>query len=80
MPKLKRLSGKEVVSFCEENGFSISRQKGSHINLVRTVFDRKQVVTVPNHKELDRGTLHSIFKKLLVYLSEKDLQDFFYSE
>jgi len=80
MPKLRRLSGKEVISFCEQHNFSISRQKGSHINLVRIAFDVKQVVTVPNHKEIDRGTLHNIFKKLLPFVSEEDLQKFFYTE
>jgi len=80
MPKLRRLSGKEVVSFCEEHHFSISRQKGSHINLVRFSALKKQIVTIPNHKEIDRGTLHAIFKKLLPYISEQDLQKFFYTD
>lgn len=80
MPKLRRLSGKEVISFCEQHNFSISRQKGSHINLVRVVSDVKQVVTIPNHKEIDRGTLHNIFKKLLSFISEEELHKFFYTE
>lgn len=80
MPKLRRLSGKEVVSFCEQHNFSTSRQKGSHINLVRVVSEVKQVVTVPNHKEIDRGTLHNIFKKLRPYISLNDLNNFFYTE
>lgn len=80
MPKQRRLSGKEVVSFCEKHNFSVSRQKGSHINLVCIVSEVKQVVTVPNHKELDRGTLHSIFKKLQPFISEEELQKFFYTK
>ncbi|MFZ2303723.1 MAG: type II toxin-antitoxin system HicA family toxin [Minisyncoccia bacterium] len=80
MPKQRRLSGKEVISFCERHNFNISRQKGSHVNLVRVAFDVKQVVTVPNHKEIDRGTLHNIFKKLLPFIPEKDLQKFFYTD
>ena len=62
MPKLRRLSGKEVIVFCEQYNFKISRQKGSHVNLSRVVSESKQVVTIPNHKEIDRGTLHNIFK------------------
>ena len=80
MPKQKRLSGKEVVSFCERHGFSISRQKGSHINLVRVVSEIRHVVTVPNHKEIDRGTLHNIFKKLRPYIPLADLHKFFYTD
>jgi len=56
------------------------KQKGSHINLVRIVSGIKQVVTIPNHKEIDRGTLHNIFKKLLSFISEDDLHNFFYRE
>jgi len=58
----------------------VSRQKGSHVNLVRVVFEVKQIVTVPNHKEMDRGTLHSIFKKLSRFISEEELQKFFYTD
>ena len=54
MPKLRRLSGKEVIVFCEQYNFKISRQKGSHVNLARIVSESKQVVTIPNHKEIDR--------------------------
>lgn len=79
MPKQKRLSGKEVVNFCEQNNFIVSRQKGSHINLVRIVSGIKQVVTVPNHKEIDRGTLHNIFKKLSSFIPEEELKKFFYT-
>lgn len=79
MPKLKRLSGKDVIIFCEQYGFKISRQKGSHINLARIISESKQVVTIPNHKEIDRGTLHNIFKKLLPFIQEAELKKFFYT-
>lgn len=80
MPKQKQISAKEVISFCEYYNFSISRQKGSHINLVRIVSGTKQVVTVPNHKEIDRGTLHNIFKKLSSFIPENVLKEFFYTK
>lgn len=79
MPKLKRLSGKDVISFCEEHSFKISRQKGSHVNMVRMVSGKKQVLTIPDHKEMDRGTLHSIYKQLLSFIHEKELRGFFYT-
>lgn len=79
MPKLKRLSGKEVISFCQRQGFGIGRQRSSHINMVRIISDKKQVVTVPDHKEIDRGTLHSIYKKLAYFIPEKELRVFFYT-
>ena len=79
MPKLKRLSGKDVITFCEQYNFRISRQKGSHINLARVISENKQVVTIPNHKEIDRGTLHNIFKKLSPFIPETELKKFFYT-
>ena len=79
MPKLKRLSGKEVIKFCEKHSFKISRQNGSHINLVRIISDAKQVITVPGHREIDRGTLHSIYRQLMYFISESELRKFFYT-
>ena len=80
MHKLKRLSGKEVVRFCERLGFRVSRQRGSHINLIREIQGHRQVVTVPNHKEIDRGTLHAIFRKLSLFVSETELYPLFYTD
>ena len=80
MSKLKRISGKQIISFCEDQGFRVGRQKGSHINLVRQTKDGKQVATIPNHKEIDRGTLHTIFKQLTRFIPEVDLRQFFYTE
>jgi len=42
-------------------GFVVYRQRGSHITLVRQ--DPPVQTTVPNHKELDRGTLRSIIRQ-----------------
>ena len=47
--------------------------------MVRIISDKKQVVTVPDHKEIDRGTLHSIYKKLAYFIPEKELRVFFYT-
>jgi predicted RNA binding protein YcfA (HicA-like mRNA interferase family) len=79
MPKLKHLSGKEVIRFCDSYGFTISRQKGSHVNLVRIVSGKKQLVTIPDHREIDRGTLHSICKQLGYYIPENEIREFFYT-
>ena len=79
MPKLKRLSGKQVIAFCEKQSFEIIRQKGSHVNLVRMLVGRKQVVTIPNHREIDRGTLNNIYKLLKQFISEKELREFFFT-
>ncbi|HXK35291.1 MAG TPA: type II toxin-antitoxin system HicA family toxin [Candidatus Paceibacterota bacterium] len=79
MPKLKPLSGKEVVDFCMQYGFTTGKQKGSHMNLIRNSSQETHIVTVPNHKEIDRGTLYNIFKHLKPYIPEEELRKFFYT-
>ena len=59
MTKLPRgLSGKEVVKALGKAGFYTKRRKGSHIILRRD--DPFSQVVVPDHKNLDTGTLDSI--------------------
>ena len=59
MPKLPRISGVEVIKILTKFfGFRTLRQRGSHVTLTNdSVF-----LTVPLHKELDRGTLLSILR------------------
>jgi predicted RNA binding protein YcfA (HicA-like mRNA interferase family) len=42
-------------------GFKIVRQSGSHIHLWHEA--KRILVTVPNHKELAKGTLNAIIKQ-----------------
>jgi predicted RNA binding protein YcfA (HicA-like mRNA interferase family) len=79
MPKLKILSGKEVIKIFEIFGFSIAGQKGSHVKLQR-IKTSKQTLTIPNHPELDKGTLKAIYNQALRYIAEDDLRKYFYSE
>ncbi len=43
-------------------GFKVSRQKGSHVTLVKYEYGRKIVTVVPLHTELKPGTLLGILK------------------
>jgi predicted RNA binding protein YcfA (HicA-like mRNA interferase family) len=61
MRKLPNISGRECVKALEKAGFMIVRQRGSHISLVRE--DPFGQVVVPDHKELDRGTLRGIIRR-----------------
>ncbi|MEW6353875.1 MAG: type II toxin-antitoxin system HicA family toxin [Pseudomonadota bacterium] len=58
MSKLPRLSGRECVKALAKAGFYQKRQHGSHIILRRDQPFTQLVV--PDHKELDRGTLRAI--------------------
>ncbi|MCK4579245.1 MAG: type II toxin-antitoxin system HicA family toxin [Candidatus Marinimicrobia bacterium] len=61
MSKLPRISGRECVRALERAGFYFKRQEGSHI-ILRRDSPFAQVV-VPDHKELDRGTLRAIIRQ-----------------
>ena len=80
MPKLKRLSGREVISILQKFGFVVASQKGSHVKLARTppTGDR-QILTVPNHPELDTGTCRAILRQASRYVPLTDLHPYFYS-
>jgi len=63
MPKLRRLSGRQVCAILR-NGFVKVRQRGSHVVMQRRIGeDDSMSVVVPNHKELDRGTLSAIIRQ-----------------
>ncbi|RKY57587.1 MAG: type II toxin-antitoxin system HicA family toxin [Candidatus Latescibacterota bacterium] len=79
MPKLKILSGREVVGIFSHFGFEVVSQRGSHVKLRRTLPDgTKQSLTIPLHEELDRGTLRAIFRQALRYIPEEELRPYFY--
>lgn len=68
MSKLPVISGKECIKALEKIGFVIVRQRGSHIVLTRE--NPTATVIVPNHKELDRGTLRAIIRQIDLTVDE----------
>ena len=80
MPKLKVLSGAEVVRILAIFGVRVASQRGSHIKLRRVEAGSSQTLTIPNHKELDRGTLGAIYRQATRYVSESELRPHFYVE
>lgn len=81
MPKLKRLSGEEILSIFQSVGFEIVSQRGSHVKLRRVLPDgARQTLTIPNHPEIDRGTLSAIYRQALRYIPDGELHEHFYAE
>ena len=80
MPKLKRLTAKQVLAILIGFGFVIAFQRGSHIKLTRMVQHQKQILTIPNHTELDTGTCGAIMRQASCYISPEELYPHFYSE
>ncbi|MEM8832421.1 MAG: type II toxin-antitoxin system HicA family toxin [Cyanobacteria bacterium P01_G01_bin.19] len=78
MPKLKRLSGTEIIAILEKFGFKIHSQRGSHVKLRRISTSGKETLTVPNHRQLDTGTCRAIYRQACRYIPESDLYPYFY--
>ena len=66
MPKLPRISGKEVIKILQSLGFFIARQKGSHVVLRKSNPDGDTGCSVPLHDELAVGTLAGLLKQAKV--------------
>lgn len=68
MTRLPRLSGRECVKALERAGFRQKRQHGSHIILRRD--EPFSQLVVPDHKELDSGTLRAILRQAGIGLAD----------
>ncbi|MBS3138713.1 type II toxin-antitoxin system HicA family toxin [Candidatus Woesearchaeota archaeon] len=62
MPKLPILSGKDIVKALRKIGYDIDHQTGSHM-ILRQDREPFRRLTVPNHKEVAKGTLLAIIKQ-----------------
>ena len=80
MPKLRVLSGGQVLRILAEFGFEPCGQRGSHIKLRRIVSGENQTLTVPNHREMDRGTLHALYRQASRFVPDSDLRPRFFTE
>ena len=68
MTKLPGVSGRECARALARIGFRLRRQEGSHMILRRD--DPFAQLVVPDHKELDRGTLRAILRQAGVSVNE----------
>ncbi len=68
MSHLPRVSGQQVVTALIRIGFRVRRQHGSHIILRRDNPFGQTVV--PNHPEIDRGTLRAIIRQIGVSVDD----------
>jgi predicted RNA binding protein YcfA (HicA-like mRNA interferase family) len=61
MGKLPVVSGKDAVRAFTLAGYDVSHQTGSHIIMRRTTPPHRHL-SIPNHKELARGTLRGLIR------------------
>lgn len=62
MPKLPVLSGKDVIKALGKFGYETDHQTGSHVILRQREKPHRRL-TVPNHREIAKGTLLAIIKQ-----------------
>ena len=60
MPQLPRINGKAVVKSFERDGWTLARQRGSHMILVKE--GSYATLSVPDHREIAHGTLRSLIR------------------
>ena len=68
MPPLPVLSGQEVVRVFESFGWIVARQRSSHVILTKE--GENVTLSVPNHKEVARGTLRSLIRSANITVDE----------
>jgi predicted RNA binding protein YcfA (HicA-like mRNA interferase family) len=68
MPVLPQLSGQETALAFESLGWKVVRQKGSHIILIKD--GQIATLSVPDHKEVAKGTLRSLIRSAGLTVSE----------
>jgi len=69
MDKLPSVSGKEICTVLEKDGFRLIRQTGSH-RIYQKITEEGSTVAIPvpvhANRPLKRGTLHAILKKAMI--------------
>ena len=64
MKQLKNIPAKELVQALTKIGYSITRQKGSHIRMSAFFSGATHHITIPNHDPIKIGTLSAIIKDI----------------
>jgi predicted RNA binding protein YcfA (HicA-like mRNA interferase family) len=60
--RLPVVSGPDAVKALGKIGYEVDHQTGSHMILRRAVYPYRRL-TIPNHKELAKGTLRAIIRE-----------------
>jgi predicted RNA binding protein YcfA (HicA-like mRNA interferase family) len=80
MPKLKRLSARQVLRILHAFGFAVVSVRGSHAKLRREFEGQPpQILTLPLHRDLAPGTVQAIYRQALRFIPESDLRPHFYT-
>jgi predicted RNA binding protein YcfA (HicA-like mRNA interferase family) len=65
--KLPVIPGKNLIRFLNGLGYSIVRQRGSHIRMEKITAAGTHKITIPNHNPVAKGTLNDIMGKVAIW-------------
>ncbi|MGB2841516.1 MAG: type II toxin-antitoxin system HicA family toxin [Halobacteriota archaeon] len=62
--KLPVVSGERLIKALQKLGYTVVRQRGTHIRLKKVTESGVHSITVPNHREIAKGTLNDILNRV----------------
>lgn len=78
-PRLRALGARDVLRALTAFGFEVASTRGSHVKLRRqTASGKIQILTVPAHRELAKGTLQAIYRQACRFVPEEALRPYFF--
>lgn len=84
MPRLKRLTSREILRLLGGFGFEVVSMRGSHAKLVRIPSrgksGQKEILVVPIHRQIAIGTVHAIYRQASRFIPEDKLRAGFFSD
>ncbi len=81
MPRLKRLSARQILVILRSFGFAVVSVRGSHAKLRREPSGRSpEVLTIPLHRDLAPGTIQAVYRQARRFVPETDLRPHFYGD
>ena len=75
MPRLPVVSGEKLLKLLGRLGYTLVRQRGSHVRLKKATEAGDHNITVPIHDEIAKGTLNDILSHVSMRnnISKEDL-------
>lgn len=70
MSKVPSLSYIEIIRALQRDGWTVVRQRGSHIRMQKRIGDELLKLTVPAHRPVKRSTLAHILKQARLDVDE----------
>ncbi len=70
MSKVPSLPYTQIIRALQRNGWTVVRQRGSHIRLQKRFGDEVLKITVPAHRPVKRSTLAHILKQARIEIDQ----------